>query len=267
MNVNDLCASIGRSLPPLFVCSPAPHEGVRVRTPMLYPDGGVVDVFVLERGIGFLVTDFGDALGWLALQSVSRQRSSKQRMLIQDICHTLRIETIDDQLVIRSVAFDALGESVLRMAQAVVRISDIWFTLRNQSLQSTADEVDEWLREKQIAFDRQVRKQGGSTREWTVDFETRTDSRTSLVFLLSTGGRGAVHRLTEHVFAGCADLQHLKTSDSKLTFVSLFDDTVDVWRPEDYNLVSLNSEIALWSRPDEFEGLLRATEQLASDLT
>ena len=49
MNSEMLCSSIARSLPPLFSCSPAPEEGVRVRTPLMYPDGGVVDVFVLQR--------------------------------------------------------------------------------------------------------------------------------------------------------------------------------------------------------------------------
>ena len=228
-----------------------------MRTPMRYPDGGVVDVFILERSGGYLLTDYGDALGWLALQSISGQRSTKQRMLIDDVRQTLRIDMVDDQLVLRSVSSDALGESVLRVAQAAVRISDLWFTLRSQSLQNTADEVDDWLREKQIEFERQVRKQGGSMREWIVDFETRVGNRTSMVFLLSTGARGAVRRITEHVFTGCSDLSHLKVAQPSLTFVSLFDDTVDVWRQEDFSLVEVNSEIARWSRPDEFESLLR----------
>ena len=57
MNVVTLCTALQQAVPPLFVCSPAPQEGVRVRTPMLYPDGGVVDVFVLERNGGYIVTD------------------------------------------------------------------------------------------------------------------------------------------------------------------------------------------------------------------
>ena len=145
MKDNELCASVGRTLPPLFVCSPAPQEGIRVRTPMLYPDGGIVDVFVLTRGGSYTVTDFGDALGWLGLQSVSWQRSPKQQMLIQDVCQTLRIEQLQGQLALRSVTDEALGESVLRVAQAVVRVSDLWFTFRTQSFQNTADEVGEWL--------------------------------------------------------------------------------------------------------------------------
>ena len=42
MSVKTLCNVLQQAVPPLFVCSPAPQEGVRVRTPMLYPDGGVV---------------------------------------------------------------------------------------------------------------------------------------------------------------------------------------------------------------------------------
>ena len=258
MNSSDLCASIAQSLPPLFVCSPAPQEGVRVRTPFLYPDGGVVDVFVLERGSSYIVTDFGDALGWLGLQSVSRQRSPKQQALIQDVRQTLRIELFQGQLVLRQVMPDMLAEAVLRVAQAVVRVSDLWFTLRSQYLQTTADEVDEWLREKRIPFERQVSKQGQSTRDWTVDFETQTANRTSLIFLLSTGSRGSVRRITEHVLSGCVDLHHLKSTQPSLAFVSLFDDTLDVWRDEDFRLVEEQSEIALWSNPDRLEQILKA---------
>lgn len=258
MNVNELCASVGRTLPPLFVCSPAPNEGVRVRTPMLYPDGSVVDVFVLERGSGYVVTDFGDALGWLWLQSVSQRRSGRQEMLVQDVCQTLRIELFNDQLVLRAISHDTLGEAVLRVAQAAVRVSDLWFTLRSQSLRTTADEVDEWLREKRIPFQRNVSKQGRSTRDWIVNFETQTDNWTSFVFLLSTGSRGAAHRITEHVVTGCVDLNHLKVAQPNLAFVSLFDDTEDVWRPEDFLLVEGFSEIARWSDPDGLERMLTA---------
>lgn len=258
MNVNELCASVGRTLSPLFVCSPAPHEGVRVRTPLLYPDGGVVDVFVLERGGGYSVTDFGDALGWLAIQSISRRRSRRQEILLQDVCRTLRIDLFHDQLVLRAVTEDALGEAVIRIAQAAVRISDLWFTLRGQSLQATEDEVDEWLHEKRIPFQRQVTRPGRSGRDWTVNFETKSPNRTSLIFLLSTGSRGAARRVTEHVLAGCVDLSHLKTSQPNQAFISLFDDTVDVWRPEDFQLMEDHSEIARWSAPDELERMLTA---------
>ena len=124
MTSDKLCDTIGKMLPSRFECSPAPQEGVRVRTPLMYPDGGIVDVFVLKRGNSYIVTDFGDALGWLRMQSVNAQLSLQQNLMIKEICHTLGIELHSGQLVLRSGVDDTLEETVLRVAQAVVRASD-----------------------------------------------------------------------------------------------------------------------------------------------
>ena len=263
MNSTELCSAIGNTLPAMFECLPAPREGVRVRTPLLYPDGGVVDVFVLERGGGYVVTDFGDALGWLRTQSSISRRSPKQQLLVEDICRTLGVKLFKGQLVLRLAPDDALGENVMLLAQAVVRVTDLWFTLRSRAMQTTADEVDEWLREKQIPFKHPVRHAGRSRRDWTIDFQIVTDQRTSMVFLLSTGSRGAVDRITHQVVAGCMDLSHLKEDQPHLAFVSLFDDTQDVWRDEDFDLVEQQSVVARWSRPDVFERILTAPKVTA----
>ena len=212
MNSTELCISIARNLSPLFECSPAPREGVRVRTPMLFPDGGIVDVFVLERDDAYTVTDFGEALGWLRMQSSNVQRSRKQQLLVQDTCQTLGLELFRGQLTLRSRTDDQLAEAVLLVAQGVLKVSDIWFTLRSRALQTTSDEVDEWLREKRIAFEREVREVGRSGQTWTIDYRTSTEERHALVFVLTTGSRGAVRRVTEHVLASCVDLAHLKAN-------------------------------------------------------
>ena len=125
MNADKLCAIIGKTLPSRFECSPAPQEGVRVRTSLMYPDGGIVDVFVLDQDNGYIVTDFGDALGWLRMQSLNAQPSLQQNLMIKEICQTLGIDLHSGQLVLRSGVDDTLEETVLRVAQAVVRVSDV----------------------------------------------------------------------------------------------------------------------------------------------
>ena len=148
MNSERLCHSIAGTLPDLFECSPAPQEGVRVRTPLMYPDGGLVDVFVLEHGGQYRVTDFGETLGWLRMQSVSARRSPRQRRMIEDTCQTLGVELHRGQLVLRLGTVDVIAEAVVRLAQAAVRVSDLWFTLRTRAVETASDEVDEWLVEK-----------------------------------------------------------------------------------------------------------------------
>ena len=262
MNTIDLCTMIKGGLSPLFECTPAPREGVRVRTPMMYPDGGIVDVFVLDRGGSYTLTDFGDTLGWLRMQTVNPRRTSKQLQLIEDVCQTLGVELYQGQLVLRECAAHELSETVIRLAQAAVRVSDLWFTLRPHSVKSAAEEVREWLVERHINFDANVGHRGRSGREWAIDFQTYSNGhvyseRIALVFLLSTHSRGAVRRITDHVVAACHDLGQLRIREHRPAFVSLFNDRVDVWQKEDFHLVSQLSEVAMWSRPDELELILR----------
>lgn len=257
MNAEELCNQLRAAGPPLFECSPAPRQGIRVRTPFLYPDGGVIDVFVLQRDGRMEVTDFGEALGWLRLQSPGGRFSAKQKRLVEDVCLTLGIERYRGQLV-RRVEGGEVSRAVLQVAQAALRVADLWFTMRTRAVETVADEIADWLTEKSILFDRSVTHVGRSGRTWTVDYQTRLPQRTSSVFLLATGSRAAARRVTEHVVAALYDLSHLKVVQPQLSFISLFDDTVDVWQEEDFLLVQDLSAVARWSRPDEFEALLRA---------
>ena len=152
MNPDHLCVSICETLSGLFECTPAPRQSVRVRTPLMYPDGGIVDVFVLEDGGQRRVTDFGETLGWLRMQSVDGRRTPRQKELIEDTCQTLGVEVFRGQLVLRLHADDEIGEAVLRLAQAAVRVSDLWFTLRARPTKTTAKEVNQWLIKKEIKF-------------------------------------------------------------------------------------------------------------------
>jgi hypothetical protein len=144
------------------------------------------------------------------------------------------------------------------VAQAALRIADLWFTMRTRAVETVADEVGDWLDERAIPFERGVVQVGRSGRTWTVDFQTRLANRTSLVFLLATSSRAAARRVTEHVVAALYDLNYLTLVQPGLAFVSLFDDTEDIWRDEDFRIVEQLSKVACWSRPDQFEWVLRA---------
>jgi len=276
MNALELCSSIATTMPPLFECSLAP-QGIRVRTPLLYPDGGVIDVFVLERDDEYFVTDFGEALGWLRMQSANAQRTAREQLMVEDVCQTLGIELFSGQLMLRCPINESLAEHVIRVAQAVLRTSDLWFSVLDGpppathkpelvaasrppqsgvSQHNTADEVDEWLRAKNIHFERKVTHTGRSGQSWTVDFETYASERTALVFLLSAANRRTTRRKIEHALAGCVDLTDLRSRQPSLILVSLFDDRKKIWRREDFTLLDNFAEVARWSQQDELERIL-----------
>jgi len=255
MNAANLCEDLERGLGALFVC--APHgDFQRIRTPYLYPDGDNIDLFCKVDTDLITVSDLGETNRWLRMQTLSARRSPKQNALIADACLVHGVEFYKGMLLARCSPGDSLAAVVLRVAQAALRVSDLWFTFRTRAVESVSDEVADWLTETQFSFERGEKLAGRSGRTWTVDFHVRAPARSSLVYVMSTGSRSAARSVAEHVLAAWYDLNHLAAGPEALRFVSLFDDTVDVWSQEDFKLVEPLSTIARWSEPDEVSRLL-----------
>ena len=255
MNNSEICETIRKETGALFICTEH-GDYHRIRTPYLYPDGDNVDLFCKIDGDTVTVTDLAETTGWLRMQSISLRRSPKQNQLIEDTCVTYGAEFHQGMLQARCRPGDSLAAVVTRVAQAALRVSDLWFTFHAQSIESITDEVADYLAERELPFERSEKLAGRSGRDWTVDFHVRARERSSLVHVLSTGSRSAARRVTEHVLAAWHDLNHLATGPEALNFVSLFDDTADVWAEEDFLLVEPLSTVTRWSRPDEFAEVL-----------
>lgn len=249
------CDYIAENMGELFECLPV-NGRTRIRTPYLYPDGDVIDVFLMEDDFPTTLTDFGDTLGWLWTQTVSSRRTSRQQRLIEDVCLTHGVELYRGMLMVRVRRREMLPEAVVRLSQAALRVSDLWFTFRSQTTASINDEVEEFLLDRDIRFDRGERLVGRSGRTWSVDFHTRTAERSALVNVLSTGSNASARRMAEHTLATWHDLSNLRIAIEGMRFVSLFDDELDIWTPEDFGLVEQVSEVAYWSRKDEFAELI-----------
>jgi hypothetical protein len=251
------CTQIQEQIGELFGCSEVGNY-IRLRTPFMYPDGDYIDIFWEQSSEDVTLTDLGETVRWLRMQTISPRRSQKQTQLIQDICLNHGVEFYRGMLQVRYRTNENLAMAVTRLAQAAIRTSDIWFTFRNRTVESVTDEVTDLLLERSIPFDRNVNQIGRSGRSWPINFYTRTPKRSSLVQVLSTGSRGASRRITEHIVATWYDLSHLKVGPEALRFVSLFDDTSDDWTPEDFRQLEALSDIARWSEPDELLQLLEA---------
>jgi hypothetical protein len=253
----SLCDDLRKQISALFVCSEEDHY-VRIRTPYLYPDGDVIDLFCKAEDEVITVSDLGETTRWLRMQTISPKRSAKQKALIEDACLTHGVEFYRGMLLARCRLGESLAPVVLRVAQAALRVSDLWFTFRSRSVESITDEVADFLAERQLPFDRGEKLAGRSGRVWTVDFHVRAPARSSLVCVLSTGSRSAARTIAEHALAGWYDLNHLAVGPEALRFISLFDDTIDVWSPEDFRLVEAISTIARWSQPESLAEVLAA---------
>lgn len=256
MNATNPCSKLESGLGALFQCTPH-GEFQRIRTPYLYPDGDNIDLFAKTSDGTTTLSDLGETSRWLRNQTLSPRRSPKQRALIDDVCLTHGVEFYKGMLMARSHDDGTLPATITRLAQAALRMSDLWFTFRNRTVESLGDEVADFLGERHLDFERSEKLVGRSGHGWTVDFHVRTPQRSSLVYVLSTGSRSAARMVTDHVVAAWYDLSHLAAGPEALRFVSLFDDTADVWPEEDFKRVEPLSAVARWSDPDQFTELLQ----------
>lgn len=115
-----------------FSCSPGPRDEVRVLTPLMYPDRDMIEVFVFAQGGQLTVTDHGDTGGWLFTRcGVSySELSALQRDLLDDICRSLGVAFERGALTVRCADPERLSESVMLVAQAIVRVADLSLTFR-----------------------------------------------------------------------------------------------------------------------------------------
>jgi len=257
MSPIDICAEFSNGLGQLFTCS-RHGEYQRIRTPYLYPDGDNIDVFCKPQGDIVLVSDLGDTTRWLRMQTVSPKRSPKQRALIEDACLTHGVEFYRGVLLARCRPGDQLAAVVFRVAQAALRVSDLWFTFRTGSVGSVTEEVADFLTEREFRFDRGEKLVGRSGKTWSPSFHVRAVRRSSLVYVLSTGSRSAARAIVNQVHTAWYDLNLLAVGPEALQFVSLFDDTADVWSDEDFRLAEQLSGVVRWSQPEEFADILAA---------
>lgn len=246
-----LCETLSKNLGALFSCVDV-NGFTRIRTPFLYPDGDVIDLFVQNLNGAMTITDLGETLRWLRSQSIAPRRTPKQTKLIEDVCLNHGLEFYKGMLLARVKSDDNLASIAMRVAQGALRVADIWFTMRTRSVESVTDEVELFLGERDFPFQRSQPLIGRSGKTWRPDFHIRMPNRSSLVYVLSTGSRAAARGVVEHVVTSWYDLNNLRVGPESLQFISLFDDTMDVWSTEDFNLLQDLSVVAQWSQPDAF---------------
>ena len=239
----------------LFRCSDL-GDRVRIRTPFVLPDGDYIDLYCSSEGGWITVSDLAETTGWLRMQSASAHRSSKQNILIDGVCMTHGVQFHRGMLQTRCRSREELAAAVMRVAQAALRVADLWFTVRAPVVHQTTDDVAAFLLDREFKFDRTVTLSGKSRRKWTVDFRVHTRKRASLVQVLRTANRASAHQVSERVLAAWHDLRSTMNEPRAPSFVSLFDDTHDVWKDEDFQLIESISTVSRWSRQDEFAAVL-----------
>ena len=251
------CEIISATIGSLFECEEM-NGLIQVRTPFMYPDGDSIDLYLKTEGSTYTLSDLGETLRWLWMHQLSSKRTQRQERMIQNAIADAGVEHFKGMLQVRLSDLSAISEAVITLGQAAIRVADVWLTFRSRTAETITEEVADFLGTRNLPYEQGARILGRSGKPWRVDFHIRHPHRSSLVKILSTGSRAAAKQVTDSAVAQWYDLSFLGVGREPLKFVSLIDDSSDVWTSEDIRRVQDLSEVAYWSRPDEF------AEQLAA---
>lgn len=255
MNCEELREKALTTLPILFSCQEE-NGRLRIATPYLYPDGDYIDLYLVETPIGLYLTDLAETMGHLADHEISPQQSPKRSKIIKDILLTQGVELFRGELRTPLEDWDKTAWLVTRLSQAVVQISDLVFSLRLSALTTFKEEVEEYWIESQIPYDVDYSVIGGSGESYTIDFYISIPRRGWLVETLSSQSRSYANTLVSRVIRTWHDLHRV---DGRYGYLSLIDDSTEVWKPEWFDQLADFSEIVVWSEREKLPHVLGVT--------
>lgn len=255
--MSNICTTIKSSIPEYFECSGVEIDGfLMVTTPFLYLDGGVVCVYIKEFLDYIILTDMGDLNRWLHSYSMTGDLTDKQNLLMHKTLNYHGISMSRGMLVLKIGTNDNITESMLSMAQAIARISDVNYLIVPKIPNSFNNNFKDFLDRHGLNYEIDKPYTGNSGRDRKVDFWVKEKEKISLVYTLSLSKTTDINAKSDSVFSKWSDLLYLKKSDesdmnTSINFVSLINDELIEWPQSNINLLRTVSSVERWTNKNK----------------
>ena len=241
------CESLRRELssfPLARACETLQDGTLRIATPLLYPDGspvlvdyhGDADLFGSSR-----LSDAGRTTALLADSQVYIEGYEKRRQILADICRTLQIQDTNGELQVTVEAGHGLADAVMRLAQACVRVADLYYVQSFRAQSDFRKTFAAFLNEERPSNSEDYTIEGQFGRRIKVDFYTRQNKGVdNLIITLSSANETSSHSVANDVFCRWYDLAQYR---NKFQFLTVVDSTSKAFRPADLNRVGSVSRV------------------------
>jgi hypothetical protein len=223
-------------------CDVIKNGAIRMSVPFQNPDGSKIDLFLKKENGHWILSDLGLTTSNLLDLHVKLWTTKKRKQIVSDICQSLCIQQNGGQfqIIIPDAKMAELPESMVRLAQGCLRISDLAFTQRLRSQSVFREDVEEFLATTDLPYEENIELPGQYGVPIQIDFRVSGSSQTSLLQTLSTANSAAAHGLSTEVFRRWYDLSTYRTKNQFLTF---YDTNNDFFRDDDLKRISSVSTI------------------------
>jgi hypothetical protein len=248
------CSTIMRAMKtdPLMGWTCSESKGlVRLVSPLRYADGGFIEVFVEERGDGFVVTDFGEAFRFLENHGIEPMRSTTRERLVTlaaDLGGAILVG--GDAIEVEVADLTGLMTSVQRLTQVVSRIADLQLSSRSWIISTFTDAVEEYLQErtKGVEIKRNSEVQGKAAKHaFDIVAKSSRQGISVIEAMSATTPASATSQLAFSV-SKFADVMFLGKSAPRR--YAVLDESAEVWTEELRRQLSNVASVVDWEKRD-----------------
>lgn len=248
MNCADLARVIGAHPLAGWSCA-VERDLLRLHSPMRYPDGGLIELFVEGGVAGFRVTDLGEAFRFLETSGIDPERSATRRQLIEMATRLGGAQLRDGEIMIEVDTPQGVFPAAQRLAQVITRVGDLVLFAKGTVGNSFSDAVEEFLRSVTVGIEfRRGELVRGRHAEHRVDLVARSFHGVSVIEGLSAVTLAGANAQTAYTIQKFADIAALgETAPSRF---AVLDDSAEVWTESFRKQLEQFSTVVDWERRD-----------------
>lgn len=265
-SAQEIHSQLANQLEATFACEIV-GSYVLIRTPFVFPDGDVIDLYWQNSSHGQVISDLGETYGWLFINGGNESLTAKQNRAYDDACLTYGVAR-DAGVLWAPVTDGQLASAVFRLSQAITMVTQ---TLDIRAAEATpkkitADRISRIIRPYPWSSRRNVRMSGHSNHTWNLDFLIQTPEREAwLVALYARKDRGWQQRAIEHAYAAFSDLKPVLSKQRvPAKAISVIDDTDVSWHSDPIKLLADVSEVVHLSEPDSLLYTINSNNGMAA---
>ena len=233
-----------------FACQSSDGR-LKIITPYVYPDNDLIEVYVEELPNGRArVSDVSEAARHLHAQGFDLFASPKRRFIAETAASRVNA-AFERGAIVREGPVEELGSLIFDVIVAVRGVADLIYTSRAYEPAPFVEEVADFLKEKQLRFERRVPVRGASGREYRVPIVI--EERIYLQPLSAEFQRALKPRVD-------ATLRMWVDVNGKAKKFSVVNDVDFAWSEPDVILLSRFSHVFRWSARVELASALTARD-------
>jgi hypothetical protein len=227
--------SLAREASLIGECDRVRNGALRICTPLLYPNGSSVDVFIEpDSDVGsFKLTDYGQTAQYLRESQLNLLSSARRKALLLQVC------------------------AIIRLAQACVRIADFASHHALRSANPFRSKVEGFLESSHFEYEPDVFIESVFEREERIDFRVDAGTARSYMLIIPSMAEDAAHQTANEIFRKWHDL---KPKQGSVKFVTVYNSGNKSFRRDDIQrLATYSKTFAYPSEQQQLVGLLRGS--------